>query len=307
MGFVGARIEGREFFHNCAALLDAVIVDLAFAQADIGDGAVIEDLAFAGIGQHQEFMGVIAADGAAVGAHRDRLQAHPLVCAQVAHEVAVIGVQRILFGQVEIVAVFHKELAPAHHTKAGTDLVPELPLNMIQRQRQVLVGGHVAAENVRDQLFVGWAIQHVAIMAVTNAQHLFAVIIIASAFAPQVGRLQCRHQHRDVTGADLLFVHDVFELAQDLEAHGQPRIDTGGRLLDHARTQHQPVAGNLGLGRGFFEDRQEIAAQTHERPLRLADREKFSRERVYAKARGQATGQKRAVGAARVNLDDLDP
>ena len=57
---------------------------------------------------------------------------------------------------------------------------------------------------------------------------------------------------------------DVFQLAQHLEAQRQPGIDPGGRLLDHACAQHQPVADDLGLRGVFLEDGQEVSGQAHE-------------------------------------------
>ena len=170
---------------------------------------------------------MVAADRAGVGAHRDRLQAHALVGADVADHVAVVGVDRVLDGQVEVVAVLHQELAAAHHPEAGADLVAELPLDVVEGQRQVLVGGDRRAEDVGDQLLVGRAVEHVALVAVLDAQHLGAVVVVAAALAPEVGRLQRRHQERDVAGALLLLVHDLLDAAQHLEAERQPGIDPG--------------------------------------------------------------------------------
>ena len=51
--------------------------------------------------------------------------------------------------------------------------------------------------------------QHVALVAVLDAQHLLAVIVIAAGFAPQVGGLDRRHQQFDRAGAVLLLAHDL--------------------------------------------------------------------------------------------------
>ena len=83
------------------------------------------------------------------------------------------------------------------------------------------------------------------------------------AFAPEIRGLQRRHQHRDMPGADLFFVHDVFQLAQYLEAQRQPRIDPRARLPDHARAQHQAMARDLGIGGRFLENGQEVSAEAH--------------------------------------------
>src|SRR6056297_1547508 len=150
MGFIGAGIAGGEFFQHGLAFFDAVIIDGAVTEFQVGDYRIIEHLGFARVRQHKEFMRVIAADGAGIGAHRDRLQPHAFVGAQVADEVAVIGVQRVFLGQVEGIAVLHQEFAAPHDAETGADLVAELPLDVIEGQRQVLVAAHMGAEDVGD-------------------------------------------------------------------------------------------------------------------------------------------------------------
>ena len=167
---------------------------------------------------------------------------------------------RVLDGQVEVVAVLHQELAAAHHPEAGADLVAELPLDVVEGQRQVLVGGDRRAEDVGDQLLVGRAVEHVALVAVLDAQHLGAVVVVAAALAPEIGRLQRRHQERDVAGALLLLVDDLLDAGEHLEAERQPGVDPGRGLADHAGAQHQPVAGDLRFGRGVAQDREEVLA-----------------------------------------------
>ena len=98
MRLVGAGIFGGEFLHHSGALCMAVIVDRTVAEFEVGDCAVIENFRLACLGQNQEFMRIIAANGARIRTHRDRLKAHPLIGAQVADEVAVIRMQRVLFG-----------------------------------------------------------------------------------------------------------------------------------------------------------------------------------------------------------------
>ena len=176
---------------------------------------------------------------------------------------AVVGVQGGLFVHIKVIAVFHKKLASAHHAETWPHFVTEFPLDLVKRQRQVFVAAHMGAENVGDLFLIGWAIQHIAPVAVGNAQHFSAVIVIAPAFAPQVCRLDGGHQDRDVAGARLFFMHDLLDLAQNLQAQRQPGIDTGAGLLDHASAQHIAMAYNLGLGRVFFHDGQEITGQTH--------------------------------------------
>ena len=263
MGFIRAGIGRRELRTDRGDFLAVVVIDRAVAQLQLRHRAVIKDLAFAGRGKDEEFMRVVAANGTAIRAHRDRRQAHAFVGPQVADHVAVIGMQRVLARQVEVVAVLHQELAPAHDTETGADLIAELPLDVVKRQRQVLVAVHMGPEDVGDHLLIRRAVKHVAFMPVADAQHFLPVIVIAAALTPEVGGLKRRHQKRDMARALLLLMHDLFDPAQHLEAHRQPGIDPGGLLLYHARAQHVAMADDLGLGGIFLEDGEEVAGQTH--------------------------------------------
>ncbi len=135
---------------------------------------------------------------------------------------AIVGVQSVLLRQIEGVAVFHQELAPPHHAEPRPHLVAELPLDMVQRQRQVLVTADGGPEDVGDHLFVRRTVKHVAALPVGDAQHLVAIGVVAAAFTPQVGRLQRRHQKRQVPDALLFLVHDGLDPGQHLETQRQP-------------------------------------------------------------------------------------
>ena len=100
-------------------------------------------------------------------------------------------------------------------------------------------------------------------MPVSDAQHLGAIGVIAPRLAPEVRRLQGRHQKRDMPGLLLLLVNDLFDPPQHLVAQGQPGIDPGARLPDHARAQHEPVADDLRVRRCLFQNGQKVACQAH--------------------------------------------
>ena len=150
--------------------------------------------------------------------------------------------------------------------KRGPHLVAELPLDVIEIERQILVGAHIGAEDLGDHLLVGRPVEHVALVPVADAQHLLAVVVVAAGFAPEIGRLDRRHQHFDRAGAVLLLAHDGADLVQDAQAQRQPGVDAGRLLADHAGAQHQPMRDDLRLLRRFLEDRQEIAGETHRLP-----------------------------------------
>ena len=73
VGFVGAGIGCGPVFGDTCALCDIVKIHLAVPKIHIQNGGVIEHLGFAGIGQHQKLMGILATNRAGIRAHRDRL------------------------------------------------------------------------------------------------------------------------------------------------------------------------------------------------------------------------------------------
>ena len=77
------------------------------------------------------------------------------------------------------------------------------------------------------------------------------------------GRLDGGHQHFLASGSVLLRADNLLDLLEHAEAQGQPGIDTGARLADHAGAQHQAVRDNLGLGGVFPDGRQEILGKAH--------------------------------------------
>ena len=168
--------------------------------------------AFTGLGQDHELVAHIAADGSRIGGHGDRLQTEPLEGAQIGDEHAVIGAPGAVVIQIERITILHQEFPSAHDAEARAHFVAELPLNMIQHFRQIPVAAHRIPKNLGDQFFVGGTVQHVPVVAVGDAQHLLAVIIVAPAFAPNFGGLNGRHQQFLGAGAVLFLAHDLFDL-----------------------------------------------------------------------------------------------
>ena len=95
-------------------------------------------------------------------------------------------------------------------------------------------------------------------------QHLLAVVVVAPALPPEIGRLDGRHQDLDGAGAVLLLAHDLLDLGQHPAAERQPGIDARRLLADHARPQHQSVRDDLRLLRRFAKNWQEVAGQAHD-------------------------------------------
>ena len=263
MGFIRSGIKRGEFFAHGGHSLAVIVIHVPRAQFQLGHGRIKEHFGLAGFCQHQKFMRILAANRAGIRAHRNGGQPHAFIGAQVADHMAVVGVQSRSFINVKVVAVFHQKLAAPHHPEPWPHLIAELPLDVIQRQRQVFVAGHMAAENVGNHFLVRRAVQQFALLAVGNAQHFLAVNVITTAFAPKISGLQRGHQQWNVARAYLFFVHDSFDPPQHPQAQRQPRIDARRLLFDHPRPQHVAVRYDLRLGGIFFQHRQEVTGQTH--------------------------------------------
>ncbi len=201
--------------------------------------------------------------GPGFGAHRDRLQPHPREGAQIGDEHPVVGTARRGLVDIERIGVLHQEFAAAHHAEARTLLVAELPLDVIEIERQALVGFDVGAKDLGDHFLVGRTIQQFALVAVADAQHLRTIGVVAAAFAPEIGELQRRHQQFQRAGAVLFLADDLLDLLQHPKAERQPGVDAGRLLPHHARAQHQPMRDDLRLFRILFQDRQEETRQSH--------------------------------------------
>ena len=115
-------------------------------------------------------------------------------------------------------------------------------------------------------------VEHFALVAVVDAQHLLAVDFVAAALLPDLGRLDGRHQQLERAGAVLLLAHDLLDLAQDAEAQAEAtnrcRRWTGGS----AGPEHQPMRDDLGFLGIVAEERQEIAAEAHGHLIRALGR-----------------------------------
>src|SRR3546814_13736329 len=122
------------------------------------------------------------ADGTVVGLQWDRLKAQAGAGAQIGHEHAVVAVARARLVQVEAVGVLHQKLAPAHHAEAGTYLVAELPLDVVERARPVAIASGGIAEDRGDHFLCRRAVQHLPLVAVLEPEPFKALGALAPAF-----------------------------------------------------------------------------------------------------------------------------
>ena len=154
---------------------------------------------------------------------------------------------------VKAVSIFHDELTSAHQAKAGTALVAEFGLNLVEVFGQLFVAAQFLAGHIRDHFFAGGLHHKVAAMAVLDAQEFWAHIFKASGLLPKLGWLNHRHGHFNGASAVHFFAHDGFHFANHAQSHGHVVVNASAQAFDHACAHHELMADHLGVCGRFFE------------------------------------------------------
>ena len=232
--------------------------DLGACRLVIGSKAAIvavDERGLAGVSQSHVLDGGVAADLAGVGDNGQSLDVAALADVGVGLlHLVILLLQALLRGR-EAVGVLHDELAAAHQAKAGTELIAELVLNVVQIDRQLLVGTQLIAHQGRDGLLVGGAQHELATMTVVKAHKLLAIGIDTAGLTPQLGVDHNGHHELLSARSVHLVAHDVLDLANRAPSKRQVGIQAGGLLADHAGTEQQAVTGELGVRRILFKRR----------------------------------------------------
>ena len=173
------------------------------------------DFGFAGLGQGHEFMGVIAADLAAVGFDGFEIQAAAREDARIGIVFILIALVQAFFVDVEGISIFHDELTAAHEAETRADFVAVFILHLPQRDGHLLVRAQFIADQGRNQFFVCRPEAEMIAMAVFEFEHFRAIGIPAARFMPDFSRLH--NGHHDFLGADVVhfFADDGFDFEFD--------------------------------------------------------------------------------------------
>ena len=214
--------------------------DLGACSLVIGSKAAIvavDERGLTGVGQSHVLDGGVAADLAGVGDNGQGLNVAALADVGVGLlHLVVLLLQALLRGR-EAVGVLHDELAAAHQAKAGTELIAELVLNVIQVDGQLLIGAQLIAHQSRDGLLVRGAQHKLATMTVVKAHELLAIGIDTAGLTPQLGIDHNGHHELLGAGGVHLVAHDVLDLTNRAPSERQIGIKTGGLLADHTGTK----------------------------------------------------------------------
>ena len=148
---------------------------------------------------------------------------------------------------VEGVGVLHDELAAAQQAGTGASLVAVLGLNLVQVNRQILVGGVQVLDQQGEHFLVSGGQQHVGALTVLEAEEVIAVLVPAVRGLVGLAGQQRREVHLLRADGFHLFTDDVLDLAQYLQAQRQPGVHAGSGAANITSANQQLVAGNLGI------------------------------------------------------------
>ena len=222
---------------------------VAARAADVG---VLAD-----VGLGEELLGLRAAHRPARRLDDGVVEAEPVEGLDVRRTVGGVRTVEARVSGVEGVGVLHDELAAAEQARAGTRLVAVLRLDLVEPDREVLVGGVQVLDREGEHLLVRGPEQVVAALAVLEPED--AVAVRRPAVAGLVGLAGQQRRERQLLGADRvhLLADDPLDVAQHPQTERQPRVDAGGGATDVAGPQQQPVARHLGVGRVLSEGAEE--------------------------------------------------
>ena len=170
---------------------------------------------------------------------------------------------------VERVRVLHRELATAQEAGAGPRLVAVLVLDLVDRQRQVLVRVVEVLHEQREDLFVRGREQVVGALAVLQAEEAVAVLGPAVGDLVGLARQQRREVHLVRARVRHLLADDRLDLRLHAQPERQPREHARRLAPDVAGAHEQPVARDLGVGGVFAERTEEVVGQACGHPTSL--------------------------------------
>ena len=161
---------------------------------------------------------------------------------------AAVGLVQSLIGHVEGVRILHREFAATQHTSAGALLIAVLGLNLIQRDREILIGGVHILDRAGKHFLVGRAKQHICVLAVLEAEEVIAVFHPAVGLLIRLARQQSRKQHFLAADGVHFLTDYIFNLAQGAQTQRQPGIHARRDAAYITGAYEQLVAGDLGIG-----------------------------------------------------------
>ena len=186
---------------------------------------------------------------AAVGLHGNGPEPAPFIDALVGAVHVPVALVRAFGIDVEGVGVLHQELLRAHEAEARPDLVAELPLDLVDRDRQLAVGADDALDEVGHHLLGRRRERVVVGAAILEAEHTGAHRLPAAGGLPELGGLEDRHYDLLGAGAVHLLADDALDLVQHAHSERQVGVEAAGGFLHESGADHELVRVDFGVAR----------------------------------------------------------
>ncbi|MEY4136669.1 MAG: hypothetical protein RL205_797 [Actinomycetota bacterium] len=160
---------------------------------------------------------------------------------------------------VEGVGVLHHELSTAQDAGARPRFIPVLGLDLVQGDREILVGRVLALDHQGEHLLMRRAEEVVSVLAILQSEESVAVLAPSTGGLVGLARKQCREVNFLEARRIHLLAHDALDIAVHLVSERQPGEDAGRHATHVARTDEVSVAGHLGISRVLAKGAQEEA------------------------------------------------
>jgi hypothetical protein len=243
-------VRGVEHFGRCQLVEGPRRRCVGVERLDIGRIAPVgaNEGVFAHRGGVEEFLTAGSPHGSGIRLHDHVLEAEAREDALIGVALVLVGLVEPFVGVVEGVGVFHGELAATQQPGTRPCLVAVLVLDLVDRQRKVLVRGVQVLHEKGEDLFMGRRKQVVGTLAVLQPEDAVAVLRPASGDLIGLAGKQAGEVHLLGTDPLHLFADDRFDAALDPESERKPGENTGALAADVAGAHEQAVARHLGVG-----------------------------------------------------------
>ena len=210
----------------------------------------------------KELFGFEAAHRAGHGVHWHILQIETVENTLVGATLVHIRLDKAFLVEREGVGVLHDEFTATNQACTRAEFVTILGLNLVEGNRQILVGGVQVLDQQGEHFLMGRRQQVVGLMAILQTEDVVAILF------PTVGGLIrfTRQQTGEVNFLSVDRSHfltdDVFDLVQNIQAQRQPGPNTRSGLAQVAGTLQKLIRYDIGIGGILTQSAQEHGGHT---------------------------------------------
>ena len=203
---------------------------------------------------------------------------------------------------IEGVGILHDELTTAQNSGTWTCLIAVLRLNLVERNRQILVGRILTLDHQGEHLLMSRAKQVVIFPTILQPEQVAAILGPPIGLLIRLPRQKRREVHLLETSRIHLFANDALDISVGDVAKWQPREDSRCNSSDVATTHEKSVARHLSISRILTQRAKEQIRQTHQHDGSLGPWRAGPRARQQDI--GTFTDTSRALGRSRAHSSD---